>query len=227
MIWGIADLHLGRDMSLFGRDWHRHAERIASRWQELVRPSDTVIIAGDVSWAMRLAEAAPDLEWLDRLPGQKILVRGNHDYWWKAIGKLRALPYRSLRYLQNDHVVVGKWAVCGSRGWVCPGEEGFGEEDLRIYLRELERLRLSLASVQGSAEKIMVTLHFPPVNSRREPSGFTELCSRYEVRLLVYGHLHGRALAGVTDMEINGLSCRCLSADHINFRPIPLAREND
>jgi len=148
-IYALADLHLSHNepkpMDIFGPHWDNHPPKILANWNRVVGAGDLVIVAGDISWAMRLEEAAADLAWVASLPGHKLLIRGNHDYWWSAIGKVRRALPAGMHALQNDHFPWDGWAVCGTRGWLCPGEEGFNkEEDGKVYRRELQRLKLSL-----------------------------------------------------------------------------------
>jgi len=179
-IFAIADTHLSgsppqKPMSVFGDHWLGHWEKIKSDWLAKVGPDDTVLLAGDTSWAMKLPEALPDLEEIAALPGRKILVRGNHDYWWQTISKMNAAMNGRLIFLQNTFVPAGEWAVCGSRGWLCPGDPSFGEDDAAIYQRELGRVRSSLSAARdGGYSRIVLMLHYPP-RYGREASGFTGL----------------------------------------------------
>ena len=149
-IYAIADLHLSltseKPMDVFGEAWRGHAEKLERNWRERVQADDLVLIPGDISWAMQLSAALPDLSFIGDLPGKKILLKGNHDYWWSAIGRVRASLPEGMRALQNDSIVENGIGICGSRGWLCPGSNNFSAEDQKIYLRELDRLSLSLSS---------------------------------------------------------------------------------
>ena len=150
-IWALADLHLSgqsnKPMDIFGSEWEDHPDRIMQGWKENVRDDDLIIVPGDISWAMHLEDAACDLDWLASLPGRKVLVRGNHDFWWKSISKVRDILPSGIRAIQNDHFFYQGWAICGTRGWICPGDSRFDHErDQKIYLREIQRLELSLKS---------------------------------------------------------------------------------
>ncbi|NLC51733.1 MAG: hypothetical protein GX764_05445 [Firmicutes bacterium] len=224
-IYALADLHLSfsmeKPMDIFGPEWTDHPQKIATRWQETVSEQDLVIIPGDISWAMRLEEAKKDLDWLATLPGVKLLLRGNHDYWWQSISRLRkALPQRIFA-LQNDFFPWGRWAICGTRGWICPGEKTFEDtRDLKIYRRELLRLELSLQSaVEEGYDTIIAALHYPPVNSKHQSSGFTELLKRYGVQFCIYGHLHAEGHAQVLTGCHEGIHYRLVAADAVGFRP--------
>ena len=179
-----------------------------------------MLLPGDISWGMRLPEAAADLDVIDSLPGRKILLSGNHDYWWKSSSRL-AGQYPEMAFLKNDAVPWEKSFICGTRGWLCPNERSFTPEDEKIYKREQIRLRLSLdAAMKAGAEDIIVLMHFPPVNEKREPSAFTEILAEYPVKRVVYGHLHGaanhkNALRG----ERNGIIYELVAADYLDFCP--------
>ena len=203
-IFAIGDLHLSFDkrvekpMDIFGEQWADHARRLKDNWVESVSEDDTVIICGDISWGLRLEEAAADFEWIRALPGKKLLFKGNHDLWWSSAGKLNKLyGDEKMIFLQNDAALIEgdggkKIAVCGSRGWICPGSEGFTAEDDRLYRRELLRLEMSLKEGKElKADEIIGALHFPPTNDKQQASGFTHLLSQYGVKTCVYGHLHG------------------------------------
>ena len=227
-IWAIADLHLSHDqekpMDIFGPLWENHAAKIAANWRRVVGEEDLVIVAGDISWAMQLSGALADLDWLAALPGRKLLLRGNHDYWWSTITKVRAALPPGMAALQNDHYVFGEWAVCGSRGWLCPGEEGFdSEHDEKIYRRELVRLELSLESARRAGhERIIAALHYPPFNRQASPSGFTELLERYGVSYCVYGHIHDEGREKLFQGRRGGVNYIFVAADGVGFTPVPV-----
>ncbi len=210
-------------MDIFGGAWTHHAETLSRAWCEEVTSEDTVLIPGDVSWAMRLSEALPDLAFLEALPGKKILLRGNHDYWWSSLAKVKSVLPPSISAIQNDSVLVGDIAVGGTRGWSCPGAQGFTAEDEKIYTRELGRLELSLRSMPQSAEKL-VMLHFPPFMGGMQDSGFSALCEAYGVSTVIYGHLHGQAHKYAFEGERNGVMYRLVAGDYLGFRPVCLSQ---
>jgi predicted phosphohydrolase len=219
----IADPHLStlkpKPMDVFGGHWDGHPEAFFERWRETVRPEDVVVVAGDISWALKLDEAMPDLERIAALPGTKVLGRGNHDYWWPSITRLRAALPDGMLALQNDSLVVGRTAIVGTRGWTSPGFEHFSDEDDRIYRREVERLRLALSTLKGKAyDHLVVALHFPPTNHRLEPNGFTELIEHARPDAVVFGHLHGVAPSRVM-REWRGVRAVFVAADAVGFRP--------
>lgn len=227
-VFCIGDLHLpgnaDKPMDVFGRAWDGHPGRIADAWRDLVADGDLVLIPGDISWAMRLADVRDDLAFIGALPGMKLILRGNHDYWWNSISKVRALLPEGCFALQNDAFALGAFVVAGSRGWVCPGGANFSEEEDRgIYERELIRFSMSLDAAKRCAaarEKRLITmLHYPPFNEKRMSSGFTQLIEEHGAEAVVYGHLHDKACAAAFEGERNGARYFLCSADHIGFAP--------
>ncbi len=221
-IYAIADLHVSltseKPMDVFGEAWRGHAEKLERNWRERVQADDLVLVPGDISWAMQLSAALPDLSFIGNLPGRKILLKGNHDYWWSAIGRVRSNLPEGMRALQNDSIVEDGIGICGSRGWLCPGSNNFNAEDQKIYLRELDRLSLSLASLPAVETKIAM-LHFPPFLDKEKGSGFTERLEDAGVQIVVYGHLHGEANRYAFEGERNGITYHCVAADKLDFAP--------
>ena len=221
-IYAIADLHLSltaeKPMDVFGEAWRGHTEKLERNWRETVSSEDLVLIPGDISWAMQLQAALPDLSFIGDLPGKKVLLKGNHDYWWSAIGRVRATLPAGMRALQNDSIVEAGIGICGSRGWLCPGSSNFSQDDEKIYLRELDRLTLSLQSLPQVETKIAM-LHFPPFSDKDRASGFTERLEAAGVKIAVYGHLHGEANRYAFEGEKNGVYYHCVAADKLDFTP--------
>jgi uncharacterized protein len=178
-------------------------------------------VAGDISWAMHLSEAINDLNWIEKMPGSKVLIRGNHDYWWSSIGKVRAVLPASIRALQNDSLSWDNWSICGTRGWICPGDDGFDHEhDQKIYLREIKRLELSLKNAaENGPRAIIVALHFPPFNRKNQPSAFTELLEAYRVQKCIFGHIHDSGRDYVLQGIHNGVDYHFVAADGLDFSP--------
>ncbi|MBQ6922265.1 MAG: metallophosphoesterase [Clostridia bacterium] len=198
-IYAISDLHISangeKPMEIFGGNWVGYLDRIKEDWNGKVNDDDVVLIAGDISWAMKAEEVSPDLAFFDGLKGKKVVIKGNHDYWWTGIGKVRGLMPENCFALQNDSIKFGKVVICGSRGWAVPDSPDFKESDRKIYLREAERFRLSLASAKKSVEdgdKLIVMIHYPPFTSKKEDTLFTELFEEYKADAVVFGHLHGK-----------------------------------
>lgn len=221
-LFAIADPHLSRaqpkPMDVFGPGWEGHPQVFFDRWRETVGERDLVLVPGDVSWAMRLEDAMPDLEDIAALPGRKVLLRGNHDYWWPSISKLRRVLPEGMYAVQNDAIVVDGVVIAGTRGWVCPGSRGFTPEDEKVYRREVERLSLSLQAARRLEGRYrVVMLHFPPTNPRLEPSGFTRLIEEYAPDALVFGHVHGGEEPVL--MSLDGIAVHFVAADALAFRP--------
>jgi uncharacterized protein len=225
-VFAIADPHLSRatpkPMTIFGAGWAGHPEAFFQGWRETVAADDLVLVPGDVSWAMTLEDALPDLYDIAALPGRKVLLRGNHDFWWPSITKLRAALPQGMYALQNDALRFGTLVVAGTRGWLCPGSGDFGAEDERIYQRELGRLQLSLNAakkLRQPGDPLIVMLHYPPTNLKLEPSGFTELLAQAEADAIVFGHLHGdyRAVQLVAQTPAH-----LVAADALGFIPKPI-----
>lgn len=223
-LFAIADLHFGfsveKPMDIFGENWKNHGEKIIENWKRLITDEDTVLLPGDLSWGMRLDEAAADLDIIYGLPGRKILLGGNHDYWWKSSSKLEA-RYAGMRFLKNSFDTYEDWAICGARGWICPNDRFFTEQEKKIYEREQVRLRLSLdAAMRAGAKKILVMMHFPPMNDRQEDCAFQEIFREYPIERVIYGHLHGaESHAAAFEGERYGIQYELVSADYLDFIP--------
>ena len=251
-IWAIADLHLGfgvanKSMDVFGPAWEKHAEKLEEAWLRLIGPSDLVLIPGDISWAMRLEEAAIDLQWIDRLPGTKLLLKGNHDYWWGSLKKIAEILPPSLHLIQNNSFHWKDVAVGGSRLWDT-SEYSFGpyiefrenprqkekdveqrvQEDLeeKIFERELQRLEMSLATLAPDAKLRIAMTHYPPIGADLKPSKASAILEKYRIDICVFGHLHniksGLSLFG----EKNGVRYVFAAGDYIHFQPVLLVDPN-
>ena len=226
-VYAISDLHLSnscdKPMDVFGGHWENYTEKIVTNWKNNITDNDLVLVAGDISWAMKLDEAKADLEWIDRLPGKKIIIKGNHEYWWKSISAVREILPKSILAIQNDALKIGNIIYCGTRGWVVPetGKE-FTPEDEKLYKREIERLKLSLMSaktMQTSGEKIVAMMHFPPFGSDKLDNEFTKLFEEYGVSKVIFGHIHGYTNCPLIH-EKNGVTYHFTSCDHIQNNPV-------
>jgi len=221
-LYAIGDLHLSlsvdKPMDIFGEAWVRHEEKIKESWLESVSAEDTVLIPGDISWATAFDEAKIDLEWINQLPGNKVLLRGNHDYWWTSLKKMKE-AFPDLEFLQNNFYEYDTHVICGTRGWNCPNKTNFDEHDEKIYKRELIRLKLSLDSAKKLGKPIIVMTHYPPTNDSFEPSGFTEIYESYGVDQVIYGHLHTEVSfkSGLQGMH-NGVLYQLVSSDYLGFK---------
>lgn len=221
-VFAIADPHLSRadpkPMDVFGRGWEGHPEAFFDGWRRSVDEDDLVLVPGDISWAMRFEDAQQDLADIASLPGRKVLLRGNHDYWWPSISRLRSELPEGMFAVQNDALEIDGVIVAGTRGWICPGSHGFDQKDDKIYRREIERLKLSLrAAAKLDGRWFVVMLHFPPTNSRLEPSELLETIVCAGPDALVFGHVHGGREPVLE--EVPGLRVHFVAADALGFEP--------
>ena len=219
-VYAISDLHLParqKPMDVFGDHWKDHFERIRADWLARVADGDLVLLPGDLSWAMRLEDAQEDLARIAALPGTKILLRGNHDYWWSAIGRVRRALPEGMVALQNDAVRFGGRLYAGSRGWMLPGPETT-EEDLKIYNRERMRLEMSLRQARRLDAEAPITamMHYPPLAD--DQTGFSDILEAYGVADCVYGHLHGAAIYGAVRGLRGSVRYHQVSCDGLDFR---------
>lgn len=196
-VFAISDLHLSinsnKPMNIFGPVWENYLDKIEQSWNKLVSDDDVVLISGDISWAMKLNDAIPDLNYISQFKGKKIILRGNHDYWWSSISGVRSVLKQNMFAIQNDAIKIGDTIFCGTRGWTVPETTHKTPDDEKIYNREVIRLGLSLQDakrLQQNNEKIIVMMHYPPFNSKMEDNEFTNLIEQYGVKTVVYGHLH-------------------------------------
>lgn len=211
-------------MDVFGEAWTDHPRRIKEAWLQKVDETDIVLVPGDISWAMTLDEAAEDLAYLGSLSGQIVMIRGNHDYWWQAIGKVRSAVPPNVSALQNDHYALPDGtAICGTRGWDLP-DAGTDPHDEKIYARELLRLELSLQSAEAAGLKPrIVMLHYPPTTRDGKKTPVTDLMERFGVEICVYGHLHGPARSFGVRGTLRGITYHLVACDAIGFTPVRVA----
>ena len=227
-IYAIADLHLSfnnpKPMDIFGDNWANHENKIKGNWQNTVKDNDTVLIPGDFSWAMTLDEAYKDFEYLNSLPGKKLMLKGNHDYYWESQKKLKEFidtnNFKSIEFLQNNAYKIEEHIICGTRGWALDKKE---DEDIKIINRELIRLELSIKSgieQYGENIPIIVCMHYPPTNNELlENSEFIKLMQKYNVKKCIYGHLHGEALEKeVIEGKVGKIELELVSSDYLDFK---------
>ena len=226
-LFAIGDLHMpggdDKPMDVFGPQWDRHFFRISEAWRRCVGEEDLVLIPGDISWAMQLEKAIPDLMEIAALPGRKILCKGNHEYWWSSVSRVRAVLPDNMTALQFDAVDVGPCVICGTRGWNYPTEKNpLSPEDDKIFKRELQRLQMALerAETIGGGKPILVMMHFPPRMADETDSPFTRTLEAFpRVRAAVYGHLHAEAFAAGVAGVYGGIRYDPVSCDGIGFCP--------
>lgn len=221
-IYTIGDLHLSlgceKPMDIFP-GWQGYMEKLERNWNTLVRPEDTVVLAGDTSWAMKLEDTIADFSFLQRLPGQKLLLKGNHDYWWTTVKKMERFlqenSFDSLHILHNNSILAEGLAICGTRSWMFDVGE---PHDEKVMNRELGRLRASLQAAPGGAERV-VFLHYPPVYPNANAQQVIDLLKEYDVKRCYYGHLHGNAIRFAVQGTVDGIEYRLISADALAFCP--------
>ena len=223
-LYVLGDLHLSlasdKPMDVFGSKWADHDRRLRENFAQLTN-ADTTVLCGDLSWSMSLEEASEDLRFIDALPGRKIILKGNHDYWWATAAKMQALFRRlgisSIEILHNNCCLYGETALCGTRGWFFEEESG-GAHDRKIMNREIMRLEASLKAA-GEREKLCF-LHYPPrYGADYVCREITELLSAYGVRECYYGHLHGPGQKGAVQGWVEGIHYQLVSADYLGFIP--------
>ena len=222
-LYAIGDLHLclgaPKPMDIFGGAWVGYLEKL-ERGIQKITDQDTTVLLGDLSWALDLNEAKADFGWIDRIPGRKIILKGNHDYWWSTAAKFYKFcneqGFSDQWILNNNHYEYENWAICGTRGWFYE-EERSSDHDGKVFRRELLRLEASL-KYAGDKPKL-VFLHYPPKYKGYECTEILELFEKYEVRQCYYGHLHGASHNLALEGMWNGVEYHLVAADRINFTP--------
>lgn len=226
-IYVIGDLHLSfavdKPMDIFGNNWENHTEKIKKNWIEKVKPEDTVILPGDFSWATYLEEAKADFEFLNSLPGKKIMSKGNHDYWWSTITKMRQFlkenNFENIDFLYNNSYLVEGKIIVGTRGWITNLKSA---ENAKILKRENERLRLSIEDGIknfGDNKEIIAFIHYPPFFKEQVPDEFSfiQTMKKYNIKKCIYGHLHGESHKEAVEGNVDGIEYKLASSDYLNF----------
>ncbi len=228
----IGDLHLStstdKPMDIFA-GWENHTELLKENWENQVKDEDTVIVAGDISWAMTLEEAIPDLEWINNLKGKKILMKGNHDYWWQSKKKLddiiKEKNFTTISFLFNNAFETDELIVTGTRGWQIVGDTK-SEEDKKIMNREAGRFKLSLDAAKKlsgyNLKKQIAVFHYPPIYNQFIFEGLFDLMLRENISSCYFGHLHGKIDASAAKTMKYNIECKLISADYLKFSPLKL-----
>lgn len=222
-VYAIGDLHLpGGDqkpMDVFGPHWQGHWQKICEDWVSRVKDEDVVLIPGDISWAMQMDAALPDLHMIGELPGRKIILRGNHDYWWGSLTRLRESLPQGMFALQNDAVKIDDITFCGSRGWTHP-QSANDTENERLYARELLRMRMSLEKARSLSPdgRLIAMTHFPPLLEGGVSTPVSELMQEFRVSDVVYGHLHGISIRTAFHGEHEGVQYHFVACDGLGFK---------
>ncbi|MCR5614952.1 MAG: metallophosphoesterase [Saccharofermentans sp.] len=233
-IYALADLHLSlsnpeKSMDVFGSAWDGYIERIEKGWRETVTPEDTVLVAGDISWATYIEKAEEDFEFLASLPGRKLISRGNHDYWWTTIKKLDEFfaghDYPGIEIVRTNVVEAEGCFISGTRGWMLESQLKTAD-DRKIYDREISRVKLCIEELEkadpGHAKQRILMIHYPPIMKGQEKTGFTELLAGH-IDTCVYGHLHGRGKGQAWEgTDEGGVRYVCTAADYIDFAPVKI-----
>ena len=226
-IYALADLHLSfgtdKPMEVFGDAWDNYTERISDNWQSIVKPDDLVIVPGDISWATYIEDAYKDFDFINRLNGKKAILKGNHDYWWTTLSKMNKFlienHFDTITILNNTAISYEDAAICGTRGWWV--REDMSEEDIRILDREKIRLVLSCeAAAKLQKDRIIVGLHYPPIDKNGEHREFLEILKEYNVDTCVYGHLHSHSHKTAVIGDVEGVDMKLVAGDFVDFTPI-------
>lgn len=224
-VYAISDLHFSfntdKSMDVFP-GWYDYTNKIKQNWESTVKNEDFVVIPGDISWAMRLNEAKKDFEFINNLPGKKILIKGNHDYWWSTSKKindfLQENNFNTISMIFNSAIKADNICICGTRGWMYNSDE---PEDEKILNREVERLRRSLDSAKAFENETVVFLHYPPVYNFQESEEIINLLIERNIKKCYYGHIHGSgAKKGIIEGKYKGIDFKLVSCDYINFKPL-------
>ena len=223
-IYVIADLHLSfsqdKPMSIFGENWEGHSEKIKNNWISKVKPEDTVVLPGDFSWAMYLQDTYKDFEYLNSLPGKKLLLKGNHDYWWTTVTNMRNFleenKFKNIDFIYNNSYLVENKILTGTRGWNLLDTENSS----KMIKRESIRLQLAIEDgikKYGDDKEIIVFMHYPPISNTNKKSDFLKILKQYDIKRCYYGHLHGRSHQDAVEGIVDGIEFKLISADYLNF----------
>lgn len=221
----IGDTHLSfgveKPMDIFA-GWENHWKLLETAWRARISPEDTVVLAGDISWGMTLDEALPDFQWLDALPGrEKIIVKGNHDYWWVTMSKMQAFltahGLSTLRILHNNHYAYGEYGICGTRGWV--NMDPYEPANAKVNAREAQRLEVSLRSAEEAGLRPIAFLHYPPIYGASCNFEMLEVLWRHPVTDCWYGHVHGAAQSHAINGVRDGICYHLIAGDYVQFIP--------
>lgn len=223
-IYTIGDLHLSfqnpKPMNIFGENWNKHEEKIKNDWLSKVKPEDWVIHPGDFSWAMYLKDTIKDFEYLNNLPGKKIMLKGNHEYWWTTVTNMKNFlnenNFQNIDFLQNNSFEVEDKIICGTRGWSLVNEET--ESAKKIIDREALRLELSIKSGLGREKEIIVFMHYPPIIKQNINTQFMKVLQKYNIKRCYYAHLHSKSIKDAIEGEVQGIEFKLVSADGLDFK---------
>lgn len=222
-LYAIADLHLslssGKPMNIFP-GWDNHVERLEKNWQATVSPDDTVVVPGDISWAINFEEAKADFDFINRLNGHKVIMKGNHDYWWNSMAKMNRFldenGFDTITIVHNNYYPYGEYGICGTRGWIKDTEE---PADAKVLAREAGRLEASIKAALADGKKPIVFLHYPPIFANDYNREILDVLFRYDIKTCYYGHLHGNAHRYAVCGEVDGINYQLIAGDFVQFCP--------
>ena len=228
-LYAISDLHLplgiNKPMDIFGKKWENYVDRLFENWQNTVKKEDTVVIPGDFSWATYLEESKADFDFLNSLNGKKILLKGNHDYWWTTMNKMKKFVeengYEDIEFLQNNSFEYKNISICGSRGWNTP-MGNMSEEDQKIYDRELQRLDLSVKAAKNP-DNVIIFTHFPPILKDYRENAMVDFMKSNNIKSCIFGHIHSSGIRNAVEGNIEGINYSLVSCDYREFMPVQLA----
>lgn len=236
-IYALSDLHLclshpEKSMHMFGSGWEGYIEKIKAHWEETVCPEDTVLVPGDISWALLVNNAYEDFKFLDSLPGTKLICRGNHDYWWSTMKKVNdyfeSQGFNSIKLVRTNVTEVEGCLISGTRGWKLPNVDSFSADDRKVLERELIRVGLCVKEFNEAdpehTKKRILMLHYPPLTNVVHKTDFTKIIEEGDIDLCVFGHLHGKSHKRIFEGKLdNGKTIyRCVSGDFISFKPLKI-----
>lgn len=222
-LYAIGDLHLSlgsdKPMDKFG-GWDNYVEKLETNWRKLVKPEDTIVLVGDTSWGMSLEESKEDFKFINNLPGEKIIIKGNHDYWWATKNKMdnffRQNGFNTLKILNNNYYGYESYGICGTRGWINETSE---PSDAKVLAREAMRLETSINMCEKDNKEPIVFLHYPPIYAQSVNADILDVLLRHKIRTCYYGHIHGKAFAYAFNGINDDIEYRLISSDYVQFCP--------
>ena len=231
-IYAIGDLHLSfetnKPMNVFGENWDNYEEKLEQSWNEIIKEDDTVLIPGDFSWATYLKDTLQDFQYLDNLTGKKVLLKGNHDYWWTTLKSMREFlnqnNFNNIDFLFNSSYECDEAMIVGTRGWAFNETENSD----KMLKREAARLELSIkdAIQKNNNKKIICMMHYPPITKNmiemKQKSEYLEILKKYDITDCIYGHLHGNSHNEAVEGDIDGINLKLVSSDYLEFKPIKI-----
>lgn len=229
-IYALGDLHLSfkenKPMDIFGDNWKNHEEKISENWNNTIKDNDLVILSGDFSWAMHLKDTDEDFEYLNGLPGRKVMIKGNHDFWWSTLKSmnefLEAHKIKNVEFIMNNAVEYNDTIIVGTRGWSLTESENSNKRLNRECLRLENSIQYALNNF-GEGKEIICAMHYPPITKQmieeNKKSEYLEILKKYNIKICVYGHLHGRSHNEAVEGKIQGIQLKLTSCDYLDFKP--------